>query len=170
MHTDRAVFNYICERITELQKRHKLSVAKIAVIAGYERAALYRVLNGKAGVSYKALYRLSVHFGLSMDFWFPTHEGNKEISLPELPQLATEAKKSQKSIPGMYPLTKKIIQELSRLTRLDKHQALVLLVRHSNVLNELLMVAEALSSVDRATKKRLVAAIMKVAKEKKPIP
>lgn len=63
---------YIKDQINGLKDKYNITATKMAEIMGYERAALHRMMKCEtSGPNIIALFRLSQHFGLDMNYWFP---------------------------------------------------------------------------------------------------
>jgi hypothetical protein len=130
----------------------------MAQVAGYDRASFHRMLRGDSICNIEALYRLSVHYNVPMDFWFPPRPGAKEHVLPKV--IVREG-----AIPPMLPLTRKMIRVLGALPQASKKRLIVIALRYPELIPDLVTMAMAIAPAKPEKRKRLVSAVQTIAKE-----
>ncbi|MBY0538247.1 hypothetical protein K2P47_02505 [Patescibacteria group bacterium] len=164
---DEAIIAFVSGQIRKTQATFGVTVAEMARVAGYERSVFHRVLRGDSICNIEALHRLSVHYNLPMDYWFPPREGIAAPLLP-VPQVVPV---QDNAIPTMLPFTRKMIRQMNIMSVSDKRILLVLALKHAQQLQGLVLLAKALEQVNPETKKKIVMAVQKLAAVKKqPVP
>jgi plasmid maintenance system antidote protein VapI len=159
---DQTTGSFIREQIGRVKEMYQLTNTELAEICGYERSAFHRMLISNSSISLKPLYRLSIHFGFSMDFWFPPREGN-EVQPRPVPQAVTF---QEKAIPTMLPITRKMIKAFNRVSVSDKRQLILLALRYPKLISVVFKLAELLEKVELSRRTNIVAVIEKIVKMK----
>ena len=155
---------YLRERLRYVQKAYKLTNTSMAEIAGFERSAWHRLLNGTSNIGLDLVDRFIAYFGYPPEFWFPPKDGLAplEIKVPAPPECICE---------GHAPLTKQIVKKFGLLSAEQKGALLELMNLDSDQLPLLVQLFGLIAPLDQAHKKRLVNAVAAiVADKKRPVP
>ena len=148
-------YEYIRERILELKEKSGLSMTQFAEISGCNRAVLHKILGGKANPGLNLLLQLSEHFKISMNFWFLPRKG---IKVSPIIVQSTPAVR-EKAIPSMLPLTKKMVQAISRVPRTDKRHLIVLAIKYPDLIKHTVKLAQLLEKMEVKRRKKMVKAM-----------
>lgn len=149
---------FVCGKILQLKETLNLTTVEMAQVAGYDRASFHRMLRGYSLCNTEALYRLSVHYNLSMDYWFPPRENVGTYTLPKV--VVREG-----TIPAMPLMTRQMISKLNKLPKDARRRVLVLALRSPELISDAIAVAKALAQATPEKKKRLVSAVLTLAIE-----
>jgi hypothetical protein len=155
---DEELISFVSGQILRVQDHLALTITEMAQVAGYQRSSFHRMLRGDSICSTEALYRLSVHYNLPMDYWFPPRQGAEGYTLPKV--IVREG-----AIPTMLPLTRQMINKLNKLPKDARRHVLVLALRSPEHIPDAIAVAKILAQMDAERKKRLIGAMAKIAQE-----
>lgn len=160
---DQTVSSYIRAQIMAVKERYNVTTTELAEISGYERSAFHRLMVSNASISTKSLYRLSNHFGLSMDFWFPPREGIvvEPLPVPVIPPV-------QEAIPIMLPITRKMVKALNRVSMTEKRQLILLALKYPSLIAEAIKLAKLLDKVETSRRSSIISALQKIVKSPAP--
>lgn len=159
VHVDGDVALFVRDKIYEVKAKHRISMAKLGVIMGYERAALHRRLRDAQFVRLESLYRLSQYLGLPMSYWFPPVEVE--------PVVPSEAVVLSNLIKGETGLTKRVMKAVTSLPAVHKYDLLNFLNEHPELLSEAVLLVKELVGLDAETRQRLHSAIKTITQEKR---
>ncbi len=159
VHVDNDVALFVRDKIYEVKARHRISMVKLGVIMGYERAALHRRLRDAQFIRLESLYRLSQYLGLPMSYWFPPVEV-EPIPVSEAVLLFNLTK-------GETRLTKRVMKAVTSLPAVQKYDLLDFLNEHPELLGDAVLLAKELSGLDAETRLRLYSAIKTITQEKR---
>lgn len=137
---------HIAHKLRSLLKLYGITVTELARVAGYERAAIHRLLNGKHGCRLIALYRLSKHYHVPMSFFIPEEEEVTDTDSMPYNILVDAA-----------PMTRNAIKQINRLSAVDK-KALIGLLQEPH-LPLLLQVTHLLGKAESSKQERLLLAM-----------
>jgi AraC-like DNA-binding protein len=155
---DEELISFVSGQIFRVQENLGLTITELAQVAGYERSAFHRMLRGDSLCNTAALYRLSVHYNLPMDYWLPPRQGAEVYTPPKI--IVREG-----SIPTMLPLTRQMINKLNKLPKDAKRHILVLALQSPELVPDAIAVAKILAQLGVERKKQMMRAMAKIAKE-----
>ncbi len=155
---DEELIAFVCGKILQLQETLALTITEMAQVSGYERSGFHRMLRGDSLCNTESLHRLSVHYNLSMDYWFPPREN---VGIHTLPKVVVR----EGTIPAMPLMTRQMINKLNKLPKDAKRHILVLALQSPELVPDAIVVAKILAQMDAERKKRLIGAMAKIAKE-----